>query len=150
VFIRFSQKRVRAFMDMNSVIVARRPVPPFFLILAARRSSSGLFLPRPDKVGLATQAVASLAIAVVLVKLARTFHADPRPLAVDPSIRALFAHPADNGFPSEHTALAATVAVLVITYRRGLGAVLLATSIMVGRPGWPRTCTTGRTLSPGC
>ena len=91
-----------------------------------------------------------MAIAVVLVKLARTVHADPRPLAVDPSIRALFAHPADNGFPSEHTALAATVAVLVITYRRGLGAVLLATSIMAGWPGWSRTCTTDRTLSPGC
>lgn len=94
-------------------------------------------------------AVMSLAIAVVLIKLAGAVHADPRSF-VDPSIRALFAHPADNGFPSEHTALAATVAVLVITYRRGLGAVLLATSIMVGRPGWPRTCTTGRALSPGC
>ena len=78
------------------------------------------------------QAVASLAIAVVLVKLARTVHADPRPLDVDPSIRAWFAHHDDNGFPSAHTALAATVAVLVITYRWGLGPVLLAASIMVG------------------
>jgi membrane-associated phospholipid phosphatase len=149
VFIRFFQKRVRAFMDMNNVIVARRPVPPF-LILAARRPSSGLFLPRPDKVGLAMQAVASLAIAVVLVKLARTVHADPRPFVVDRSIRPSFAHRADNGFPSDHTASAATAAFLVITYRRGLGAVLLAASIMVGRPGWSRTCTMDRTLSPGC
>lgn len=77
-------------------------------------------------------AVMSLAIAVVLIKLARAVHADPRSLVVDPSIRALFAHPADNGFPSDQTALAATVALLVITYRRGFGAALLAASIMVG------------------
>jgi membrane-associated phospholipid phosphatase len=130
VFIRFSQKRVRAFMDMNSVIVAVARYL-IFLILAAA-AVIWIFLPRPDRVGLAMQAVVSLAIAVVLVKLAGAVQADPRPLVVDPSIRALFAHPAGNGFPSDHTALAATVAFLVMTYCRGLGAVLLAASIMVG------------------
>jgi undecaprenyl-diphosphatase len=78
------------------------------------------------------QAVVSLAITVVLVKLAGAVHADPRPFVVDPSIKPLFAHPADNGFPSDHTALAATVALLVMTYRKGLGVVLLVASIMLG------------------
>ena len=135
-------------MDMNSVIVAVARYL-IFLILAAA-AVIWIFLPRPDRVGLAMQAVVSLAIAVVLVKLAGAVHADPRPFVVDPSIGPLFAHPADNGFASDHTALAATVAFLVMTYRRGLGAVLLAASIMVGRPGWSRTCTMDRTLSPGC
>jgi len=117
-------------MDMNSVIVAVAQYL-IFLILAAA-AVIWIFLPRPDKVGLAMQAVVSLAIAVVVVKLAGAVHADPRPFVVDPSIRPLFAHPADNGFPSDHTALAATVAFLVMTYRRGLGAVLLAASIMAG------------------
>ncbi|HEY5249279.1 MAG TPA: phosphatase PAP2 family protein, partial [Dermatophilaceae bacterium] len=130
MLIRFSQKRVAAFMVMNSLIVA---VAQYFLFLIlAAAAVIWLFLPRPDKVGLAIQAVVSLAIAVVLVKLAGAVHFDPRPFVVDPSIKPLFAHPADNGFPSDHTAVAATVALLVMTYRKGLGAVLLAASIIVG------------------
>lgn len=85
-----------------------------------------LFLPRQDKVGLAVQATVSLVSAVVLIKLTAAIHMDPRPFVVDPSIKPLFAHPADNGFPSEHTVVAATVAFLVMAYRRSLGAVLLA------------------------
>ena len=78
------------------------------------------------------QAIVSLVIVVVLIKLAAAVHADPRPFVVDPSIKPLFVHPGDNGFPSDHTALGATVALLVMTYRRSLGAVLLAASILVG------------------
>ncbi len=117
-------------MIMDSLIAAVAQYL-LFLILAAA-AVIWLFLPRPDKVGLAMQAVVSLVIAVVLVKLAGAIHTDPRPFVVDPSIKPLFAHPGDNGFPSDHTALAATVAPLVMTYRRSLGAVLLAASILVG------------------
>jgi hypothetical protein len=60
------------------------------LILAAA-AVIWILLPRPDKVGLAMQGVVSLAIAVVLVKLAGA-------VVADPSIKALFAHPAGNGF----------------------------------------------------
>jgi membrane-associated phospholipid phosphatase len=51
---------------------------------------------------------------------------------VDPSIKSLFARPGDNGFPSDHTALGVTVALLVMIYRKWLGAVLLAAAIVVG------------------
>ena len=91
-----------------------------------------IFLPRQDKVGLAVQGIVSLVSAVVLIKLTAAIHMDPRPFVVDASIKPLFAHPADNGFPSDHTVVAATVAFLVMTYRRTLGAVLLAGSILVG------------------
>ena len=119
-----------AFMVMNSLTAAVAQYL-LFLILAAA-TVIWLRLPRPDKVGLAVQVVVSLAIAVVFVKLAGAVHADPRPFVVDPSVKPLFAHPADNGFPSDHTALAATVALLVMTYRKGLGAVLLAASVVLG------------------
>jgi membrane-associated phospholipid phosphatase len=82
---------------------------------------------------------------VVLIKLAAAIHTDPRPLVVDPSIKPLFPHPGDNGFPSDHTALGVTIALLVMIYRRWLGTVLLAAAIVVGLPVWLRTCTTGRT-----
>ena len=91
-----------------------------------------LFLPRRDKVGLAVQAIVALIVAVVLIQLAAAAHTDPRPFVLNPSIRPVFAHPADNGFPSDHTALAAAVALLVTTYRRWLGVVLLAASVLVG------------------
>jgi undecaprenyl-diphosphatase len=51
---------------------------------------------------------------------------------VDPSIKSLLAHPGDNGFPSDHTALGVAAALLVMIYRRWLGAVLLAAAIVAG------------------
>jgi len=102
-----------------------------FAILVAA-ASIWLLLPRPDKVGLAVQAIVSAVIAVVLIKSTAAIHADPRPFVTDPSIKPLFAHPGDNGFPSDHTTLAATVALLVMGYRKLLGAVLLAAGFLVG------------------
>ena len=115
---------------MNSVIVAVAQYLLFFILAAA--AAIWLFLPRHDKVGLAVQAIVSLVIAILLIKVTAGLHTDPRPFVVDPSIRPLFAHPPDNGFPSDHTTLAATVAILVMIYRRGVGALLLVAAIVVG------------------
>ena len=115
---------------MDSLITLAAQYLVFLILVAA--AAVWVFLPRQDKVGLAVQAIVSLAIVVVLIQLAAALHTDPRPFVVDPSIKPLFVHPADNGFPSDHTALGATVALLVMTYRRSLGALLLAASILVG------------------
>ena len=114
---------------MNTLVVAIAQYLLFLILVAA--TVIWLYLPRQDKVGLAAQAIVSLVIAVVLIKVAGVIHADPRPFAVDPSIKPLFPHPADNGFPSDHTALAVTISLLVMIHRRWLGAVLLAASIML-------------------
>jgi undecaprenyl-diphosphatase len=87
---------------------------------------------RREKVRLAVQAVLAVALVAVLVKVAGMVHTDPRPFVVDPSLRPLFPHPADNGFPSDHTALTAAVAVVVARYRGGLGALLLVVSAGIG------------------
>lgn len=102
-----------------------------FVVLAAA-TVFWLSLPGRDKVGLAVQAIASLVLVVVLIKVAATLYTDPRPFVADPSIRPLFAHSADNGFPSDHTAVAATVAFLVMIYHRWFGAGLLAASLVLG------------------
>ena len=102
-----------------------------FAILAAA-AIAWLYLPRHEKVGLAAQGVMALALVLVFIRVAAALHSDPRPFAIDGSIKPLFAHAADNGFPSDHTALAAAVALLVMMYRRLLGAVLLAASVLVG------------------
>jgi undecaprenyl-diphosphatase len=115
---------------MDSLVVAVAQYLIFLILVVA--GATWLFLSRHDKVALAVQGVVSLVIAAVLIQLAAGIHADPRPFVVDPSIKPLFAHAADNGFPSDHTAVGATVALLVMGYRRMLGAVLLAASILVG------------------
>ena len=115
---------------MNAMIIAIAQYVPLLIPLVA--AILWFFLPRRDKFALAAQAMVSLVVAMGLIQLAATVHSDPRPFVVDPSVRALFTHPPDNGFPSDHTALAATVALLVLLYRKRLVAVLLAASIGVG------------------
>ena len=115
---------------MDALIVAVSQHLLYFILAAA--AVVWFYLPRRDKVGMAAQAIVALVIMVVLIKVAAAIYTDPRPFVVDPSIEPLFAHPADNGFPSDHTALAATVALVVMMYRRWLGAGLLAAGIVLG------------------
>jgi len=121
---------VKLLIIMDSLIVAVAQYFPFVVPVVA--GMIWLFLPHQDKLGLAVQAIMALVLAVVLVSLVAAIHTGPRPFVVNPSIRPLFAHPSNNGFPSDHTTLAATVAFLVMTYRRWLRAMLLAASILVG------------------
>ena len=44
----------------------------------------------------------------------------------------LIAHGVDNGFPSDHTALAAAVAVVVLAWHRRTGALLLVLAALLG------------------
>jgi len=115
---------------MNTLTAVAAQDLLFLILLAA--AVIWLFLARKDKVGLAVQAMVSLVVMVVLIKLAAAIHTDPRPFVVDPRLKPLFAHPGDNGFPSDHTALGVTVALLVMIYRRWLGALLLAAAFVVG------------------
>ena len=88
--------------------------------------------PRPDKVPFAVEAVLGLVLALVLVKVSASLHADPRPFVQHPGLRPLFPHPADNGFPSDHTAISAVVAFVVLARQRLWGVVLLALSVLIG------------------
>lgn len=91
-----------------------------------------LLAPRTGKVAMAVQVVVAAIAVGVLVKTAGAVHTDPRPFVANPSLRPLFAHPADNGFPSDHTALATAVAAVVAVHRRVLGAVLLVVALLIG------------------
>jgi len=87
---------------------------------------------RQEKVALAVEAVLAMLLVAVLVKVAGAVHTDPRPFVVDPHLRPLFPHPPDNGFPSDHTALATAVAAVVCVHRRWAGLVLLAVAVCLG------------------
>ena len=85
--------------------------------------------PRRQKMGLF--AVVTLPVAYVVAKIVGWLWYDPRPF-VESGIAPLVAHAADNGFPSDHTLLAATIASIVFVYNRPLGLVLWGLALVVG------------------
>jgi membrane-associated phospholipid phosphatase len=104
-------------------------------VLVAVAGVVWLTLDRAGKLRLAAQAVVGLAIVGAGIMLAAHLHTDPRPFVHDPASRPLFAHAADNGFPSDHTAAAGLLTGLVLAHRRLLGVLVGVGAVLVG---WAR------------
>lgn len=102
------------------------------LLVVAAAGVVGLTLPRKHQVRIALQAVVGLVLAVLLVKVAGGLHVDPRPFVVDPTVRPLFPHPADNGFPSDHTTFAVAAAATLLGVRRRTAVVLAVLGVVGG------------------
>lgn len=103
-------------------------------VLAAVAVVVWLLLSRAGKLQLAVEAVAGLVVVGIGIWLAGHLHTDPRPFVSD-GTPALFAHPADNGFPSDHSAAAALLATVVARHRRVVGALL---AVGAGVVAWAR------------
>jgi undecaprenyl-diphosphatase len=93
-----------------------------------------LLLPRPGKLQLALEAVLGLAVVGIGIWVAAHLHTDPRPFVRD-GTPALFPHPADNGFPSDHSAALALLATVVARHRRVIGALMGVGAVLVA---WAR------------
>ncbi|MEP6816647.1 MAG: phosphatase PAP2 family protein [Marmoricola sp.] len=115
---------------MDSLVVAVAKYGIF--VVAAGALLVWLIVARGEKVPLAVKAVVAMLVVAVGVKVAGALHTDPRPFVVNPSLKPLFAHPADNGFPSDHTALTSAVALVVLLHRRWAGLALLVVSLAIG------------------
>ncbi|MEX0881569.1 MAG: phosphatase PAP2 family protein [Candidatus Saccharimonadales bacterium] len=70
-------------------------------------------------------------LALDLSVLAGTLYYNPRPF-VSQGIEPLISHGPDNGFPSQHTVIAMTLTSVIYFYRRQIGAVALALTLLVG------------------
>lgn len=103
---------------------------PLLVVVAA--GVVGLSLPPERRVPLLTQAVVGLGLTVLAVRTAGALHVDPRPFVVDRTVHPLFPHPADNGFPSDHTTFAVAASAVVLGVRRRTGAVLLVLGVVGG------------------
>lgn len=75
--------------------------------------------------------IASLAITYGLGKLASHFYFDPRPFALTGQV-PLIPHAADNGFPSDHTLLAAGLAAAALFFDRRAAIWLWIIAIVIG------------------
>ena len=107
---------------MNALIVVLAQDALYALVVVA--GLVWLTLDRSGKGRMAAEGLLGLALVGAGIWLAGHLHTDPRPFVSDPASSPLFAHPADNGFPSDHGAAAALLAAVVFRYRRALGALL--------------------------
>lgn len=70
-------------------------------------------------------------IALLLMKLSAALFYDPRPFVAS-GVVPYFHHAADNGFPSDHTSLAAVLAATLFIASRKLGIGLSIGAVLVG------------------
>jgi undecaprenyl-diphosphatase len=115
-------------VDQLIVIVAQYAI----YAVAVGAVIAWLLVRLPEKYTLAAQAIVTMILVAILVKVAGAVHTDPRPFVQDSSLKPLFPHPADNGFPSDHTALTFGIATIVFVYRRAIGVVLMVISLGIG------------------
>ncbi len=114
---------------MNTLIVLVAQYLLFGLVLIA--GLTWLTLDGAGKLRMAAAGVLGLAVLGLGIWIAGTLHADPRPFVQDPSTTPLFAHPADNGFPSDHAAAGGLLTAVVLRYHRALGVLVGVGAVLV-------------------
>jgi undecaprenyl-diphosphatase len=71
------------------------------------------------------------ALAYAIASIAGSFIEDPRPFAVG-HFTPLIAHAADNGFPSDHTLLAAALAFAALRFSKRYAVIMGITALLIG------------------
>ncbi len=86
--------------------------------------------PRPIKTNMLKLSLISLPIMYIVAKIAGHFFYNARPFVVG-NFTPLIAHAADNGFPSDHTLLAAGIAMIVSLFNKRVGTILWILTIII-------------------
>jgi membrane-associated phospholipid phosphatase len=109
------------------IIVAR------FLVAIPPLVGLALFLSlkKAQRPGFVVYALLSVAITVLLVKVASSLHQDPRPFFRD-GVQPYFKSSVDNGFPSDHTVFSAVIAGIVVPYWFKTGMALVGLAVLIG------------------
>lgn len=88
-------------------------------------------VPQKDRVRFTILAILSLPLAYVVAKIGNHLYLNERPFVVG-NFTPLVPHGADNGFPSDHTLLAAALATIVTFIRPRIGITLWIVAIIIG------------------
>lgn len=88
-------------------------------------------LPARERTSFIATTVLAGIVAYGAAKLGSHFYYDPRPFVSD-GIAPLIAHAADNGFPSDHMLLAATLASATVLYEKRTGLILWVVALFIG------------------
>ncbi len=84
-----------------------------------------------QRIALLHKTLIALPLAFLTGRLLTLFIESPRPFVVE-NVTPLINHVADNGFPSEHTLLVATIALLIYMEHKTIGVLLVVIAILVG------------------
>ncbi|KKR21926.1 MAG: hypothetical protein UT50_C0002G0017 [Candidatus Moranbacteria bacterium GW2011_GWA2_39_41] len=87
--------------------------------------------PKKQQKEMLVLAMLALPIVYVAAKIGSFLYFDPQPFVVDNFV-PLIAHTEDNGFPSDHTLLSASAAMIVFFFKRRVGIALLTLAFLVG------------------
>ena len=87
--------------------------------------------PREKQRKILVLALTLFSLSYLVAKIAGYFFFSPRPFVVG-NFTPLIPHAPNNGFPSDHTLLAAAVALVVFHFQKRLGLLLLFFAFLVG------------------
>lgn len=94
-----------------------------FLIVVKTKKSEQRYL--------AKLSLVAFPLSYIIAKIFAHFIYNPRPFVIE-HIKPLFVHTVDNGFPSDHTLLAMTIAATIFIYNKKSGIVLGFLGLCVG------------------
>lgn len=114
---------------MNAAIVFLAEY--LYLVIVLVAAAVFIYLPHRERKRILMLAAVVLPLAYVVARIAALFYFNPRPFVLDNTL-PLVPHLPDNGFPSDHTLFAASIATVVFCFRRHIGIFLGALALLVG------------------
>jgi len=114
-------------MDMFIVFCAK------YLIIVVAMFAFGywLTLPRKQRTEVLLMGIVTGIVSFILAKTGSAMYNDPRPFVSD-GITPLFAYPADNGFPSDHTLLGMVITMALLSVSRKWAVNLFVLTVIIG------------------
>ena len=100
-------------------------------IIVAIAAVYWLTLPKKQKIQMLVFGITVAVVAFILTRIGSALYYDARPF-VDMGIEPLVPHDNNNGFPSDHSALAFAVAAAVFYMNKKIGAGVAALALLVG------------------
>ncbi len=102
-----------------------------FWVIIAIALLKFLFAKRATRSSLFWTAIIALPLSFLMGKIASGLFFNPRPFVIE-NVQPLIPHSVSNGFPSDHTLFASTVAMIVFLHYKRTGIVLMVLTLIVG------------------
>ncbi len=87
--------------------------------------------PKDNRLRFAASVVLAGIIAFILSRIASKLYYDPRPFVTE-HVKPLFAHAADNGFPSDHALLTGTLTAIAYFFNKKYATGMLVFTVIIG------------------
>ncbi len=102
-----------------------------YFIIAAIAFVYWLRVPQNEKIRLIVFGAILAIVTFALTRIGSVLYYNPRPFMTD-GITPIYPHAPGNGFPSDHTALTAFIALTIFSSSKRLGTFLLVLAVVVG------------------